>query len=38
MTVNSSAYAVAVYRKLGFEAVDTEQVVTGLRFTPMALS
>lgn len=37
MTVNSSPYAVAVYRKLGFEAVDTEQVVTGLRFTPMEL-
>ena len=37
MTVNSSPYAVAVYRKLGFEAVNTEQVVTGLRFTPMEL-
>ena len=37
MTVNSSPYAVAVYRKLGFEAVNAEQVVTGLRFTPMEL-
>ena len=37
MTVNSSPYAVAVYRKLGFEAVNTEQVITGLRFTPMEL-
>lgn len=37
MTVNSSPYAVPVYRKLGFEAVNTEQVVNGLRFTPMEL-
>lgn len=37
MTVNSSPYAVAIYRKLGFEATDTEQVVNGLRFTPMKL-
>lgn len=34
-TVNSSPYAVSVYRKLGFRATDTEQVVDGLRFTPM---
>lgn len=34
-TVNSSPYAVPVYRKLGFRATDTEQVVDGLRFTPM---
>lgn len=37
MTVNSSPYAVAIYRRLGFEAVNTEQVVNGLRFTPMEL-
>lgn len=37
MTVNSSPYAVPVYRKLGFEAVNTEQVVNGLRFTPLEL-
>lgn len=37
MTVNSSPYAVDIYRKLGFEAVNTEQVVNGLRFTPMEL-
>lgn len=37
MTVNSSPYAVPVYRKLGFESVDTEQSVNGLRFTPMEL-
>ena len=35
MTVNSSRYALAVYRKLGFEPVNTEQVLNGLRFTPM---
>lgn len=37
MTVNSSPYAVSVYCKLGFEAANTEQVVNGLRFTPMEL-
>lgn len=35
MTVNSSPYAVPVYHKLGFKDIDTEQVVNGLRFTPM---
>ena len=35
MTVNSSPYAVPVYHKLGFRDTDTEQVVNGLRFTPM---
>jgi GNAT superfamily N-acetyltransferase len=35
MTVNSSPYAVPVYHKLGFTDTDTEQVVSGLRFTPM---
>lgn len=37
MTVNSSPYAVPVYHKLGFCDVDKEQVVSGLRFTPMEL-
>ena len=37
MTVNSSPYAVPVYKRLGFLPVDTEQVVNGLRFTPMSL-
>lgn len=37
MTVNSSPYAVPVYHKLGFKDTDTEQVVNGLRFTPMEL-
>ena len=35
MTVNSSPYAVPVYHKLGFTDIDTEQVINGLRFTPM---
>jgi len=35
MTVNSSPYAVPVYHKLGFKDTDAEQVVNGVRFTPM---
>ena len=35
MTVNSSPYAVPIYHKLGFADIDIEQVVNGLRFTPM---
>ena len=34
-TVNSSPYAVPIYRKLGFKDIDSEQTVDGLRFTPM---
>ncbi|MBP0974121.1 MAG: GNAT family N-acetyltransferase [Oscillospiraceae bacterium] len=34
-TVNSSPYAVEIYRRLGFEPTDTEQLVDGIRFTPM---
>ena len=34
-TVNSSPYAVGVYQHLGFTATDSEQVVDGIRFTPM---
>ena len=34
-TVNSSPCAVEVYRHLGFEPTDTEQVTDGLRYTPM---
>lgn len=37
MTVNSSPFALPVYKKLGFEAVAAEQTVNGLRFTPMEL-
>ena len=35
MTVNSSPYAVPIYRRLGFRDTGAEQVVNGLRFTPM---
>ena len=37
ITVNSSPYAVPIYHKLGFKDMATEQVVNGLRFTPMKL-
>ena len=35
VTVNSSPFAVSVYRRLGFCETNKEQVVNGLRFTPM---
>lgn len=35
MTVNSSPYAVGAYEKPGFFDTDIEQVMNGLRFTPM---
>lgn len=35
MDVNSSPYAVEVYRRLGFVPTGPEQTVNGLRFTPM---
>lgn len=35
MTVNAFPYAVPVCHKLGFTDTDAEQVVNGLRFTPM---
>lgn len=38
MTVNSSPYAVQIYHKLGFKNTGSEQVVNGLRFTPMELN
>ena len=38
MTVNSSPYAVPIYHKLGFKDTGSEQVVNGLRFTPMELN
>ena len=34
-TVNSSPYAVEVYRRLGFAPTDTEQCTDGMRYTPM---
>lgn len=38
ITVNSSPYAVSIYEKLGFKKTNEEQVVCGIRFTPMKLS
>ena len=35
MTVNSSPYAVEVYRRLGFCETDAEQMTDGIRYTPM---
>lgn len=35
ITVNSSPYAKEVYHHLGFVDTDVEQVVSGMRFTPM---
>lgn len=35
ITVNSSPYAVKVYRHLGFCETDTEQTEDGIRYTPM---
>ena len=37
ITVNSSPYAVEVYKKLGFVIEETEQTVDGIRFTKMKL-
>lgn len=35
VTVNSSPYAVGFYKKMGFKAITEEQVIHGIRFTPM---
>jgi len=35
ITVNSSLYAVEVYKRLGFEVSGTEQEKNGIRFVPM---
>ena len=37
ITVNSSPNSVAAYEKMGFIATDVEQVVNGIRFTPMEM-
>lgn len=36
VTVNSSSYAIPVYKKLGFTISGREQTVNGIRFTPMS--
>lgn len=35
ITVNSSPYAIEIYKKLGFVPDSDEQIVEGMRFTPM---
>ena len=35
LTVNSSPYAVEVYKRLGFRQTDAEQLKDGIRYTPM---
>ena len=35
LTVNSSPYAVDIYRKLGFSAIGPERTTDGIRYTPM---
>lgn len=35
LSVNSSLYAVEIYKKLGFKATDKEQKKNGIRYTPM---
>lgn len=35
MTVNSSPYAVEIYKHLGFTATSDEQTSNGIRYTPM---
>lgn len=35
ITVNSSPYAVNIYRRLGFVETDTEQLTNGIRYVPM---
>lgn len=37
MTVNSSPYAVEIYRHLGFSPISGEKVQDGIRYTPMQL-
>ena len=36
--VNSSPYAVDIYRRMGFEQLDDEQIRDGIRFIPMKKS
>ena len=38
ITVNSSPYAIEVYKRLGFTATNTEQITNGIRYTPMVFT
>ena len=35
ITVNSSPYAIEIYKRLGFNPTDEEQITNGIRYTPM---
>ena len=35
LTVNSSPFALEIYHHLGFKDTDSEQIIDGIRFTPM---
>lgn len=35
MTVNAAPSAIPIYEKLGFNVNDADQIVNGIRFTPM---
>ena len=37
VTVNSSPNSIRVYKRLGFIPTNSEQVINGIRFTPMTL-
>jgi predicted GNAT family N-acyltransferase len=37
-TVNSSPYAVLIYKKIGFKSTAPEQVKNGIRYVPMTLN
>ncbi|PHV70705.1 GNAT family N-acetyltransferase [Sporanaerobium hydrogeniformans] len=38
ITVNSSPYAIKIYRHLGFVETQTEQLTDGIRYTPMSFT
>lgn len=37
MTVNAAPFAIPIYEKAGFNVNDVEQIVNGIRFTPMTI-
>lgn len=37
ITVNSSPYAIEFYHRLGFQDKSAEQIIDGIRFTPMKM-
>ena len=38
ISVNSSPYAVPIYKKLGFRKTDEEQIKNGMRYQPMSMN